>query len=76
MNRLLATLAIIGLFIAGVAAVIIFAGPIIVSELAYFVDMARVIYVSEVSFGPHCDVSLRASIIAAASVASPPRVCI
>ena len=38
MNRLLATLAIIGLLIASVVAVIIFAAPIIVRELAYFVD--------------------------------------
>jgi len=38
MNRLIATLTIVGLFFVGVVAVIIFAAPIVVSELAYFVD--------------------------------------
>ena len=37
-NRLIATLAILGLFIASVVAAIVFTAPIIVSELAYFVE--------------------------------------
>src|SRR5580700_2299051 len=38
MNRLIATLSIVGLFIVGVVALIIFTVPIVVGELAYFVD--------------------------------------
>jgi predicted PurR-regulated permease PerM len=38
MNRLIATLSIVGLFIVGVVALIIFTAPILVRELAYFVD--------------------------------------
>src|SRR5712691_1842313 len=38
MNRLIATLTIVGLFIVGVAALIVLTAPIIVSELAYFID--------------------------------------
>src|SRR6266508_1965094 len=38
MNRLLATLVIIALFIGGVAALTILTAPIIVRELAYFID--------------------------------------
>lgn len=38
MNRLIATLTIIGLFIVGVIALIVLTAPIIVRELAYFVD--------------------------------------
>jgi predicted PurR-regulated permease PerM len=38
MNRLIATLTIVGLFIVGVVALIVFTTPIIVRELAYFVD--------------------------------------
>jgi predicted PurR-regulated permease PerM len=38
MNRLIATLAIVGLFIVGIVALIVLTAPIIVSELAYFVD--------------------------------------
>jgi predicted PurR-regulated permease PerM len=37
-NRLTATLSIVGLFIVSVVALIIFTAPIIVRELAYFVD--------------------------------------
>ena len=37
-NRLIATLSIVGLFIVGVVALIISTAPIIVRELAYFVD--------------------------------------
>jgi predicted PurR-regulated permease PerM len=37
-NRLVATLSIVGLFIAGVVAVVIFTAPIVVRELEYFVD--------------------------------------
>src|SRR5258708_28759213 len=38
MNRLIATLTIVGLFFVGIVAVIVFAAPIILSELASFVD--------------------------------------
>jgi predicted PurR-regulated permease PerM len=38
MNRLLATLTIVGLFVFGVAGLIILTAPIIVRELAYFID--------------------------------------
>jgi predicted PurR-regulated permease PerM len=38
MSRLIATLTIVGLFIVGVIALIVLTAPIIVSELAYFVD--------------------------------------
>src|SRR5258708_11070782 len=38
MNRLIATLTIVGLFIVGVVALIVLTAPIIVRELAYFVD--------------------------------------
>ncbi len=38
MNRLIATLTIVGLFIVGVVALIVLTAPIIVSELAYFID--------------------------------------
>jgi predicted PurR-regulated permease PerM len=38
MNRLVATLAIVGLFIVGVAVLVILTAPPIVSELAYFID--------------------------------------
>ncbi len=38
MNRLIATLTIVGLFIVGVAALIVLTAPIIVRELAYFID--------------------------------------
>ena len=38
MNRLVATLAIVGLFIVGVVALIVLTAPIIVRELAYFID--------------------------------------
>ncbi len=38
MNRLVATLTIVGLFIVGVAALIVLTAPIIVAELAYFID--------------------------------------
>ena len=38
MNRLVATLAIVGLFIAGVVALMALTAPIIVDEVAYFVD--------------------------------------
>ena len=38
MNRLIATLTIMGLFIVGVVAPIVLAAPIIVRELAYFID--------------------------------------
>jgi predicted PurR-regulated permease PerM len=38
MNRLVATLAIVGLFVVGVAAVIILTAPIVVNEVASFVD--------------------------------------
>jgi predicted PurR-regulated permease PerM len=38
MNRLVATLAIMGLFIFGVVALIVLTAPLIVSELAYLVD--------------------------------------
>src|SRR5260370_42009586 len=38
MNRLIATLSIVGLFIVGVVALIIFTAPIVVRELAHFVD--------------------------------------
>jgi predicted PurR-regulated permease PerM len=37
-NRLIATLGIVGLFIVGVVALIIFTAPIVVRELANFVD--------------------------------------
>jgi predicted PurR-regulated permease PerM len=38
LNRLVATLAIVGLFVVGMAALIVLATPIIVRELAYFID--------------------------------------
>src|ERR1700757_680778 len=38
MNRLLATLTIVGLFVVGVAALIVLTAPFLVRELAYFVD--------------------------------------
>src|SRR5882724_359711 len=38
MNRLLATLTIVGLFVLGVAGLTILTAPIIVRELAYFID--------------------------------------
>ena len=38
MNRLIATLTIVGLFIVGVVALIVLAAPIFVKELAYFID--------------------------------------
>jgi predicted PurR-regulated permease PerM len=38
MNRLIATLIITGLFVVGVVVLIVLTAPIIVSELAYFVD--------------------------------------
>jgi predicted PurR-regulated permease PerM len=37
-NRLVATLSIVGLFIAGVVTLVILTAPIVVRELAYFVD--------------------------------------
>jgi predicted PurR-regulated permease PerM len=40
MNRLIATLAIMALFIAGVAALIVLTAPIIVRELAYFIEQS------------------------------------
>jgi predicted PurR-regulated permease PerM len=40
MNRLIATLFIIGLFVAGVIVLIILTAPIIASELAYLIDKA------------------------------------
>src|SRR5712671_3775371 len=38
MNRLIATLAIVGLFVVGVTALIILTAPVVVRELAYFID--------------------------------------
>jgi predicted PurR-regulated permease PerM len=38
MNRLIATLFIMGLFVVGVVVLIVLTAPIIVSELAYFID--------------------------------------
>src|ERR1700720_906229 len=38
MNRLIATLTIVGLFVAGVTALIILTAPVVVGELAYFID--------------------------------------
>src|SRR5450631_600661 len=38
MNRLIATLTIVGLFFVGVVALIVLTTPIIVDELAYFID--------------------------------------
>ena len=38
MNRLIATLTIVGLFIVGVVALFVLTAPIIVRELAYFID--------------------------------------
>ena len=38
MNRLIATLTIVTLFIVGVIAPIILAGPVIIRELAHFID--------------------------------------
>ncbi len=38
MNRLIATLAIVGLFVVGVTALIILTAPVVVGELAYFID--------------------------------------
>src|SRR4029453_13193031 len=37
-NRLIATLTIVGLFVVGVTALIVLTAPIVVGELAYFVD--------------------------------------
>ena len=38
MNRLIATLTIVGLFIAGVTALVILTVPVVVRELSYFID--------------------------------------
>jgi predicted PurR-regulated permease PerM len=38
MNRLIATLTIIGLFIVGVVTLVVLTAPIIITELAYFID--------------------------------------
>src|SRR4249919_4136912 len=38
MNRLIATLTIVGLFIVGVAVLVILTAPVVVRELAYFID--------------------------------------
>src|ERR1700692_4366989 len=38
MNRLIATLTIVGLFVVGVAALIILTAPVVIGELAYFID--------------------------------------
>src|SRR5689334_18022063 len=38
MNRLIATLAIVGSFVAGVAALVILTAPAIVDEVAHFID--------------------------------------
>src|SRR6266436_6381356 len=38
MNRLIATLTIVGLFVVGVTALIILTAPVVVDELAYFID--------------------------------------
>ena len=38
MNRLIATLAIVGLFVVGMAALIVLTAPVIVRELTYFID--------------------------------------
>ena len=38
MNRLIATLAIIGLFVVGAVVLILLTAPIIVTELAHFID--------------------------------------
>ena len=38
MNRLIATLTIVGLFVFGVTALIILTAPVVVGELAYFID--------------------------------------
>src|SRR5580692_5216220 len=38
MNRLIATLTIVGLFVVSVTALIILAAPVVVGELAYFID--------------------------------------
>jgi predicted PurR-regulated permease PerM len=38
MNRLIATLTIVGLFVVGVTALIILTAPVLVGELAYFID--------------------------------------
>ncbi len=38
MNRLIATLTIVGLFAVGVTALIILTAPVVVDELAYFID--------------------------------------
>ena len=38
MNRLIATLTIVGLFVVGVTALIILTAPVVVGELAYFID--------------------------------------
>ena len=37
-NRLIATLTIVGLFVVGVTALIILTAPVVVRELAYFID--------------------------------------
>ena len=38
MNRLIATLTIVGLFVVGVIAPIILTAPVVVDQLAYFID--------------------------------------
>src|SRR5258708_26680015 len=38
MNRLIATLTIVGLFVVGVTALVILTAPVVVGELAYFID--------------------------------------
>ena len=38
MSRLIATLTIVGVFVVGVAALVILAAPVVVDELAYFID--------------------------------------
>jgi predicted PurR-regulated permease PerM len=38
MNRLIATLTIVGLFVVGVTALIILTAPVVVGEIAYFID--------------------------------------
>src|SRR6476619_461760 len=37
-NRLIATLTIVGLFVAGMTALIILTAPVVAGELAYFID--------------------------------------
>src|ERR1044072_8927624 len=38
MNRLIATLTVVGLFVVGVTALIFLTAPVVVGELAYFID--------------------------------------